>query len=83
MFPVRNPISANMTLLETILKSDKKHFDTVKTWICQEKQQFSPKVWPLVKHIIQDQETHVEKKFVTIVLRHVVILSSDWSTPQY
>ena len=29
-------------------------------------------IWPLVKIILEDGEIHVEKKFTTIVLRHVV-----------
>ena len=69
---LKNPNTSNLEFLETMLTSNHKHFETVKTWICQEKQQFSCKIWPLVKLIMSDKDHHVEKKFITIVLRHVM-----------
>ena len=69
---LRNPNEVNLKLLQTILTLEKKHLEAVKTWICQEKQQLSPIIWPMVKMIIQDRDKHVEKKFVTIVLRQVI-----------
>ena len=69
---LKDPNEANLKLLETILALEKKHFEAVKAWICHEKQQLSHKVWPLVKLIIQDRDQHVEKKFVTVVLRQVM-----------
>ena len=69
---LKDPNESNLKLLETILTLDKKHFEAMKSWICHEKQELSHKVWPLVKLIIQDRDQHVEKKFVTIVLRQVM-----------
>lgn len=69
---LKDPNESNLKLLETILTLEKKHFEAVKTWICNEKQQLNHKVWPLVRLIIQDRDLHVEKKFVTIVLRQVM-----------
>ena len=40
--------------------------------MCQEKLKLDPKMWPLVKMIMQEKTLHLEKKFVTVVLRHVV-----------
>ena len=59
--------------MEALLRGDRKHYEAVKAWVQQQKLNLDPKIWPLVRIILEDgQQLHVEKKFRTIVLRQVV-----------
>ena len=69
---LRSPTDSHMKLVEALIQGDKKHYEAVKSWVCQQKLKLSHKIWPLVRIILEDGEIHVEKKFTTIVLRHVV-----------
>ena len=69
---LKNPIEANIELAKTLIMADKKHNDSVKSFICQEKLKLDHRVLPLVKLIMEDRSSHMEKKFITVVLRQVV-----------
>jgi len=59
-------------LAECLVKMDKKHLDTFKMVVCQEKHLVSDKLWPLVKVALENKEFESEKKFITILLKKVV-----------
>ena len=59
--------------MEALLRGDRKHYEAVKAWVHHQKLSLDPKIWPLVRIILEDgQQLHVEKKFRTIVLRQVL-----------
>jgi len=59
-------------LAECLVKEEKKHLDSFKAMVCQEKHLVTEKLWPLVRVVMQNQEFESEKKFITIVLKRMV-----------
>ena len=49
---LRTPSEVHMKLVEALIRGDKKHYEAVKTWVCQQKLNLSHKVGDFIKAIL-------------------------------
>merc|ERR1719233_2861853 len=61
-----------LSLAECLIRLERKHLDSFKAMVCQEKHLVTEKLLPLMKVVLQSQDFESEKKFITIVLKRVV-----------
>jgi len=61
-----------LSLAECLVSLEKKHLESFKAMVCQEKHLVTEKLLPLMRVVLQSQDFESEKKFITIVLKRVV-----------
>ena len=69
---VKSSRPAYLSLAECLVSLEKKHLESFKAMVCQEKHLVTERLLPLVRVVLQSQDFEGEKKFITIVLKRVV-----------